>query len=296
LQLEDKLKRFLIELIRVAETRLPLDVYHALLKAYNEEDNPVAKQHLEAILRNVELAAKHSKPICQDTGTPIFYMKVGEDFPLKAKLYSIAVEAIREATRLIPLRPNAVNPIRGGNTGDNTGRYTPWFDVELVEGDRLEVTFAAKGGGSEAPSTLVMGLPVKGILNVWEAVLNTIVEAGPKPCPPVVVGVGVAALAEQAITIAKRAVLLRPLGSRHQEADVAKLEEELLKSINELGIGVHGFGGKTTALDVHVDYAHRHPATYAVAVVTSCWALRRASGYIDSTGAWEITSQHIQPS
>ncbi len=293
MELEEALKEFLVELIRVAETRLPLDVYEALRRAYEAEDNPVAKQHLEAILKNAELAAKLSKPICQDTGTPVFYVRMGEEFPLKARFYEVAAEAVREATRIVPLRPNAVNPIRGGNTGDNTGRHVPWFEVELVPGDRLEVTFVPKGGGSEAPSTLRMGLPVRGIVNVWEAVLQAIVEAGPKPCPPVVVGVGIAALSDQAMALAKRAALLRLIGVRHEEPDIAKLEEELLEAINSLGIGVHGFGGRTTALDVHVEYAHRHPATYAVAVATSCWALRRASGYIDSSGRWEITSKHI---
>jgi fumarate hydratase subunit alpha len=293
--LEDELRKFIIELITIAETRLPLDVYQALRRAYDEEDNPVAKKHLEAILRNVELAAKLSKPICQDTGTPVFYVKMGEEFPVRSRFREIAVEAVREATRRIPLRPNAVNPIKGGNTGDNTGRFVPWFEFEIVPGDRLEVTFVPKGGGSEAPSTLRMGLPVKGLLNVWETVLNAIVEAGPKPCPPVVVGVGIAALSEQALSLAKKAALLRPIGSRHEEPEVAKLEDQLLEAINSLGIGVHGFGGKFTALDVHVEYAHRHPATYAVAVATSCWALRRASGYIDSTGRWEITSKHVQP-
>ncbi|ABM80031.1 fumarate hydratase [Hyperthermus butylicus] len=292
-ELEARLREFLVELIRVAETRLPLDVYNALKKALEVEDNPIAKQHLEAILRNSELAAKLGKPICQDTGTPVFYIRLGEEFPLRAKIYEVATEAVREATRLIPLRPNAVNPIRGGNTGDNTGRHIPWFDVEIVPGDRLEVTFVAKGGGSEAPSTLNMALPIRGIRNVWETVLKAVVSAGPKPCPPVVVGVGIAALGEQALAIARKAALLRPLGERHPEPEIAELEEKLLDAINSLGIGVHGFGGKITALDVHIDYAHRHPATYAVGVVFNCWAIRRATGYITPDGRWEITSKHI---
>ncbi|BEP18314.1 fumarate hydratase [Pyrofollis japonicus] len=291
--LRAQLKEFLVELIKVAETRLPVDVYEALKKAYETEENPIAKQHLEAILRNSELAAKLGKPICQDTGTPVFYVEMGAEFPLRAEFYDIAREAVREATKLIPLRPNAVDPFRKKNTGDNTGRFVPWFEVEIVPGDELRVTFVAKGGGSEAPSTLKMGLPIRGVRNVWETVLEAIVEAGPKPCPPVVVGVGVAALSDQAMALAKRAALLRPLGERHPEPDIAELETKLLEAINELGIGAHGFGGKTTALDVHVEYAHRHPATYAVAVATNCWALRRATGYITSSGKWEITSKHI---
>ena len=289
----EELKSFLVELIRTAETRLPVDVYEALKHAYEIEENPIAKQHLGAILKNSELAAKLGKPICQDTGTPVFYVEMGADFPLRAEFYDVAREAVREATKLVPLRPNAVDPFKKKNTGDNTGRFVPWFEVEIVPGSDLKVTFVAKGGGSEAPSTLRMGLPIRGVRNVWETVLQAIVEAGPKPCPPVIVGVGVAALSDQAIALAKRAALLRPIGDRHPDPEIARLEEEMLKAVNELGIGAHGFGGKVTALDLHIEYAHRHPATYAVAVATNCWAMRRATGYITSEGKWEITSKHI---
>ncbi len=293
--LRDSLRSFLVQLIRVATTQLPEDVVNALRRAYEIEDNPVAKKQLEAILRNVELASKLWRPICQDTGTPYFYIKLGEEFPVKAGLEEIIREAVREATKLVPLRPNAVDPFRERNSGDNTGRFIPWIEVELVPGDRLEVTYVPKGGGSEAPSTLVMASPILGPRKLRETVLRAVVEAGPKPCPPVVIGVGVAAGADIALTLAKKAAVLRPIGSRHPEPEIAELEEELLKAVNELGIGVHGFGGKVTALDLHIEYAHRHPATYAIGVVMSCWATRRASGYIDSSGRWEITSHRNLP-
>jgi len=164
-----------------------------------------------------------------------------------------------------------------------------------VPGDSLEVTYVPKGGGSEAPSTLVMAPPIKGLEKLKETVLRAILEAGPKPCPPVVIGVGVAAGADIALTLAKMAAVLRPLGSRHPDPEIAKLEEELLHAVNQLEIGPHGFGGSTTALDLHIEYAHRHPATYAIAVVTSCWALRRASGVFYPDGRWEITSHKDLP-
>ncbi len=293
--LEDKLREFLVELIRIAATQLPPDVVEALRKAHEEEENPLARKQFEAILRNVELASKQWKPICQDTGTPYFYVKMGEDFPLRAKFYEIAREAVREATKKVPLRPNAVDPFRDRNSGDNTGKHIPWIHVELVPGDRLEVTYVPKGGGSEAPSTLVMAPPIKGMEKLKETVLRAILEAGPKPCPPVIVGVGVAAGADIALTLAKKAAVLRPIGSRHPEPEIAKLEEELLEAVNRLGIGPHGFGGKTTALDLHIEYAHRHPATFAIAVVTNCWAARRASGVFYPDGKWEITSHKNLP-
>ena len=293
--LRERLREFLVELIRVATTQLPDDVVEGLRRAYEAEENPVAKKQLEAILRNVELASRLWRPICQDTGTPYFYVKLGEDFPIRAGLEEVFREAVREATRVVPLRPNAVDPFRERNTGDNTGRFIPWIEVEIVPGDRLEVTYVPKGGGSEAPSTLVMAPPIQGLRRLKEAVLRAIVEAGPKPCPPVIIGVGVGPGADVALSLAKKAAVLRPVGSRHPDPEIARLEEELLRAVNELGIGPHGFGGKVTALDLHIEYAHRHPATYAIGVVTSCWATRRASGYIDSKGRWEITSHKKLP-
>ncbi len=293
--LRERLREFLVELIRVATTQLPDDVVEGLKRAYEAETNPIARRQLEAMLKNVELASRTWRPICQDTGTPYFYVKLGADFPLRAELEDVIREAVREATKVVPLRPNAVDPFRERNTGDNTGRFVPWVEVEVVPGDSLEVTYVAKGGGSEAPSTLAMAPPILGPRRLREVVLRAIVEAGPKPCPPVIVGVGIGPGADVAMALAKRAAVLRPVGSRHPDPEVAKLEEELLSAINRLGIGAHGFGGSVTALDVHVEYAHRHPATYAIGVVVSCWATRRATGVIDSRGEWRITSHRRLP-
>ncbi|WP_420820190.1 fumarate hydratase [Pyrodictium occultum] len=293
LGLEDRLRGFLVELIRLATTRLPRDVYEALERALEAEDNPLARMQLEAILENSRLAARLGRPICQDTGAPFFYLRVGDGFPLRSRLYDVAREAVREATRTVPLRPNAVDPLRGRNSGDNTGRYTPWVEVELVPGESLEAVYAPKGGGSEAPTGLYMALPLEGVGAVHRAVLETVAGAGPRACPPFVVGVGVAATGDQALALAKRALLLRRLGERHPDPEAAELEEKLLREVNELGLGAHGFGGRVTALDLHLEYGHRHPATYAVGVVLSCWALRRASGVFMPDGSWRITSSHI---
>jgi fumarate hydratase subunit alpha len=293
--LRDRVREFLVELIRVATTQLPDDVVRGLKRAYEVEDNPVARKQLEAILRNVELASRLWYPICQDTGTPYFYVKLGADFPLRAELDDVIREAVREATRKVPLRPNAVDPIRERNSGDNTGLYIPWIELELVPGDTMEVTYVAKGGGSEAPSTLVMAPPIQGAWKLRETVLKAVVDAGPKPCPPVIIGVGIGPGAAVALSLAKKAAVLRPVGSRHPDPEVAKLEEELLEAVNRLGIGAHGFGGRVTALDLHIEYAFRHPATYAIGVVVSCWATRRASGVIDSHGEWRITSHSRLP-
>ena len=167
----------------------------------------------------------------------------------------------------------------------------PWVDMEIVEGDSVKVTFMAKGGGSEYPSALKMIPPAEGIRGALKFVVETVYEAAAKPCPPVLVCVGVAGSADVAFKLSRRA-MLKPLGVRHENPKVAELERKLLEWINGLGIGAHGFGGRTTALDVKFEYGARHPASYAVAVSFMCWAIRRATFVINSKGEWSITSKH----
>jgi tartrate/fumarate subfamily iron-sulfur-dependent hydro-lyase alpha chain len=288
--LRDAIVRAVVEAIRVASTYLPPDVKDALRRAHSVETNPAAKAQLEAILRNVELAEKLKAPICQDTGLITFYVKLGAKFPAIDVVEEALVEATRVATREIPLRPNSVDPVTGKNPGDNTGRYTPVIIWDAVDpkGDYLEVAVVPKGGGSEYVAVFTMIPPGKGLEGVKEVVLDAVVKAGAMPCPPTIIGVGIAGTADMAIHLAKKCAVLRKVGSRHPEPAIAKLEERLLEMINELGIGTMGMGGRTTALDVHVDYAYRHPATYAVAVVFQCWAARRATVTIKPTGEYTI--------
>jgi len=288
--LRDVIVKAVVEGLRVASIYLPPDVKEALQRAYREETNPAAKAQLEAILRNIELAEKLKAPICQDTGLITYYVKLGARFPAIDVVEEALVEAARVATREIPLRPNSVDPITGRNPGDNTGRYTPVIVWDGVDpgGDYLEVTVVPKGGGSEYVAVFTMIPPGKGLEGVKEVVLDAVVRAGAMPCPPTIIGVGIAGTADMAIHLAKKCAVVRKVGSRHPEPAIAELEERLLKMINELGIGTMGMGGKTTALDVHIDYAYRHPATYAVAVVFQCWAARRATVTIKSTGEYTI--------
>ena len=290
-ELYTSFKNAALETIKTASIYIPLDVYEALKKAWETEENPVAKKQLEAILENIRLAAIEKKPICQDTGMMIFYVEVGKDFPLLGRIKDALTEAVREATVKVPLRPNAVDPMIGKNTGDNTGRYMPWVEYNIVEGDSARITFVAKGGGGEWPTEVKMLSPTLGLKGAKRFIIETVYEAGAKPCPPVIVSVGIAGALDIALTLSKRG-LTRPIGVRHPEPKVAELEEELLELINMIGIGPHGFGGKTTALDVKVDYGARHPACYAVAVSFLCWAARRATFEIDSKGKWSIISKH----
>jgi tartrate/fumarate subfamily iron-sulfur-dependent hydro-lyase alpha chain len=290
MSLEEAVVKAVVEAIARASIYLPPDVKQALQRAYEEETSPAAKAQLQAILKNIELAEKLKAPICQDTGLITFYVRVGAKFPA-INIEGALVKAVREATRSVPLRPNSVDPISGRNPGDNTGRYVPiviWDGVDS-ERDTLEITVVPKGGGSEYVTTFSMMPPGKGVEGVKELVLDAVIKAGAMPCPPVIIGVGIGGTADFAMHLAKKAATVRKIGTKHPDPAIAKLEEDLLRMVNELGIGAMGMGGKaSTALAVHVDYAYRHPATYAVAIAFQCWAARRATVTIKPDGSYFV--------
>lgn len=281
-------ERATILLLKAATTMLPPDVKEALEHARRIENNPLAIAQFDAILENVRIAKEEGIPLCQDTGLIIFYVSLGENFPLKASLHDILKAATIKATKEIPLRPNAVDIVTGRNSGDNTGRLIPWVEWELVSNsDLLEITVFPKGGGSEAPCIARVLSPAQGFKGVKKLVVDMVAEAAGKPCPPFSIGVGIGGTSDIAMKLAKKA-LLRPVGVRHKESFIAKLELELLELVNLLGIGPHGVGGKTTALTVNVEYAHRHPAAFPVAVAFNCWAARRSKMRVDSNGNVEF--------
>ena len=272
-----------VELLRKAVTTLPSDVKEALKRAYEVEEG-VGKIQLKNILDNIELAEKKQVPICQDTGTIYFYVKAGGRFKGLEKIRGALIKGVRRATVEIPLRPNAVNPLTQENSGDNTGFHIPHIYWEVVEGEEVEITVLPKGGGSENTSKYTMLKPSDGLDGVKKFVLETIIEAGAQPCPPTIIGAGLGGGADIAMKLAKTA-LLRPLNSHHPDQKVAEIEAELLEAANMTGIGPMGLGGKTTALAVHIEYAHRHPASYPVGIVFQCWAARRASAKILPDGS-----------
>jgi fumarate hydratase subunit alpha len=268
-----------IKLLELAATELPHDVKEALQRAYREEMSEVGKAQLKAILKNVELAEKMRAPLCQDTGVIIFYVKAGSQVTGLDKVEIALRKATMKATGEVPLRPNAVDPFTQKNTGNNTGRFIPYIHWDVVPGDTLEITAMLKGGGSENVSTLGMLSPNEGIKGLEKFVIDTVIKAGAKPCPPTILGVAVGGGADIAMKLAK-AALLKPLNQPNPNLELAKLEEKLRQAANQTGIGPMGLGGKITVLDVKVDYAHRHPASYPVAVAVQCWAARRASARI----------------
>jgi len=275
-----------VKLIQKAETELPKDVVDSLKKAYEIEEG-VAKTQIGAILENIELADKSKRPMCQDTGIQTFFVEVGIDFPYISKLRNLIVDSVKKATKEVPLRPNTVDPFTGKNSGDNTGEYIPYVTWDFKEGEDVFITVLPKGGGSENMSKLGMLKPGVGIEGVKDFVVDEMVKAAGNPCPPTVVGVGIGGGADLALKLGKKS-LLRPVGNRNEDKNIAKIEEELIERINKSGIGPMGLGGKTTVLDVHIQKAHRHPASLPVGIAVQCWADRRARMIIHKDGSWEV--------
>lgn len=283
------LENALVEAIRRAVTSVTPETEQHLRAAINAESSDAARVQLTAILENVEVGKSEGRPICQDTGTPTFFVEAGSDFPALDSLRPAIISAVRRATREVPLRPNAVDPLSHQNSNDNTGRHVPVIHWDIVDGDRATIHVIPKGGGSENMSKLVMMTPGRGLKGVKEIVLEHVAAMEGKACPPTIIGIGLGGGSDLAMELAKKA-LLRPVGQRHPEGRVAALEKELLEKINRLGIGPMGIGGATTVMDVKIEYAHRHPASFPVAIVPQCWANRQATLHIEADGSVEVVA------
>lgn len=254
-----------------AEVRLPPDVERVLSAAYDREGNPVARVELGNILANISLAARGGSLICQDTGIPVIYLTVPPDLPYTRGLEEALARGVRIATERIPLRPNAVDPCTRKNTGDNTGPGIPAIHVR--PGEKLAVTVLPKGAGSENVSRIGMLLPTQ-TRDVERFVVETVALAGGRPCPPVILGVGIGSTFDGVAALAKEALLL-PVDT------MDPFEQALCDAVNTLGIGPMGLGGDTTALAVKVRRAACHTASLPVAVNVQCWACRRATRIVE---------------
>lgn len=254
--------------IQEAEVFLPPDVKAALDAAYEVEDDPVARGELENIRANISWAEKMNLPLCQDTGIAVIYLTVPHCCPLPERdLRDAVYDGIRRATGSVPLRPNAVDPVSRENSGDNTGVSIP--PIHISEGPELTITVLPKGAGSENVSRIGMLLPSQAG-TIPEFIIETVLLAGGRPCPPIVVGVGIGGTFDLAAALAKEALLL-PIDT------MDPYEAEICTAINNLGIGPMGLGGRSTALAVKVKKAHCHTASLPVAVNIQCWACRRAT-------------------
>jgi len=254
-----------------ANTQLPEDMNNCICRFRQEEPWPQAREILDRIVENYTIAAEEKMPICQDTGMAVVFLKIGQEVHISGDLTEAVNEGVRRGYGEGYLRKSVVrDPLDRVNTGDNTPAI---LHTEIVPGDRVEITVAPKGFGSENMSKIAMLRPSDGVEGVKEFVVKAVEEAGPNPCPPIVVGVGIGGTFEKCAYLAKKA-LLRPVDESNPNPYYADLEKELLDKINALGIGPQGFGGRTTALAVNIETFPTHIAGLPVAVNISCHVTR----------------------
>jgi tartrate/fumarate subfamily iron-sulfur-dependent hydro-lyase alpha chain len=269
----------ILELVRRGVTELPKDV-EAALAAARKKESGLARVHLDAIVKNIALSKRLGSPICQDTGVPIFFVW-SRSFDSGVREGIVA--GVREATKSVPLRPSVVHPITRENPGDNAGAGVPEIHWIPSEREGLEIYYMPKGAGSENTSRYFNLPPSDPERSLRRAVIETVMAAGGKPCPPTIIGIGIGSTMSRAGLLAKRSHT-RAIGDRSPDRDIARLERKILRDVNSLGIGPMGMGGKTTALDVHIEFAACHTASLPVAINLQCWAARGAFLSIDGRG------------
>ncbi|HOA64156.1 MAG TPA: fumarate hydratase [Bacilli bacterium] len=253
------------------------DILTKLRKALKEEQSPLGREVLQQIITNDEIAQKERVPMCQDTGIVVVFVELGSQIVFEGDIYEAINEGVAEAYVEGNLRKSVVaHPLVRKNTGTNAPAVT---HIKIVPGTDVKITVAPKGGGSENMSLVKMLIPADGVEGIKKLVLKTIFESGGKPCPPIVVGIGLGGTFEKAALLAKEA-LMRDLGDKSDDPVIAKLEEELLEEINKLGVGPMGFGGTTTALGVKINTYPCHIASLPVAINIQCHAARHKSRVI----------------
>ena len=254
-----------------ANYHLPPDMKKQIISSSKEESWETASIILDQIIENFNIADENLQPICQDTGLACVFLSIGQDLHINGNLEDAVNEGVRKGYSEGYLRKSVVSdPLNRVNTGDNTPAMI-YYDI--CPGDKLKITVAPKGFGSENMSQIKMLKPSDGIEGVKDFVIKVVEDAGPNPCPPIVVGVGIGGTFDKAAYLAKKA-LMRPVDQRNSEDFYAELEEELLEKINALGIGPQGFGGRTTALAVNIEKFPTHIAGLPVAVNINCHVTR----------------------
>ena len=281
---EETAKELYIRALKI----LPPDVREALKKASAKETHPTAKEIFQTILRNVEVSDQKNMLICQDTGLPIYLVKVGSHFPFDgAKVSAALKEGAKRATLEHPFRGSSTHPVTRVNPQTSVGEGLPIIYWDFVaDSDCLDILMVPKGSGSENMSAMKMFIPADGVGAIKKFVVDTVLQSGSNPCPPGIIGVGIGGTADLVAKLAKEAIA-RPVGSHNHDPLFAKMEDELYEAINSLGIGPMGLGGDVTTLAVHIEWAHTHITQNPVAVNTQCWPARRARGKIYPNGKVE---------
>jgi hydro-lyases, Fe-S type, tartrate/fumarate subfamily, alpha region len=274
-RLPEPVEQVVVNLLRLANTKLPQDIGWALEAAAAWEVNKTAYVQLGAIMDNVKKAEFMGRPMCQDTGIPIFYVKGRFNSSVRDEITA----GLKRATETIPMRPNTVDPITRKNPGNNMGKGMPIIHFIPTDDDFTEISVLLKGAGSENMTKLEMLNPSDGMEGVKRFIVDSVLNAGGKPCPPSIVGVGIGGTSDECLAMAKEALLI-PLDRENFDPILKELEEELFVKLNSSGLGPMGLGGSTTVLGVRVKTAYCHTASLPVAVNIGCWATRRASARI----------------
>jgi fumarate hydratase subunit alpha len=267
------LQTILNEMLVHATTQLPNDILGAIKEAHAHETKDIAKKQLEAILNSAHLSDEKDLPLCQDTGLVTLFVS-GALIDHMDDVEKALVHAVQSLTAKGSMRANVVHPLTRKNTGTNTGLNQPEVLVDKST-EKTTMKMILKGAGSENFTNLKMMVPTASRQDIFKHILQVVIDAGGKTCPPNILGIGIGGSAIQAMFNSKHA-LLREIGSRHPDPDVAQFETSLAKAINELGIGTMGLGGDTTVLDVHIETAGAHTACLPVAISFGCWANRVA--------------------
>lgn len=267
---------------------LPPDVREALQQAHARETNPSAKEVFKAMLKAVEIADRQKTLVCQDTGLPIYMVRVGSGFHWDgAEIKERLSVGARRATHEFPFRGSSTHPVTRLNPQTSVGMNLPVLYVDFIkDADFIEILMIPKGSGSENMSAMKMFIPADGVRAVKKFVLDTFIAAGANPCPPGILGVGIGGTADLVMRLAKEAIA-RPVGRRNEDPDIARMEIELEEAINATGIGPMGLGGDVSTLGVHIEMAHTHITQNPVAVNTQCWPARRARARIFPDGRIE---------
>jgi fumarate hydratase subunit alpha len=283
-----QLTEVIIELLKRASIRLPRSVKEKLQEALFKEEEEISKRQLETILENISIAEAKRIPVCQDTGVPMFFLRVGRNWPANNDVAAAITEGTAKATKLIPLRENVIHPLTKENSGTNTGWRMPFINYEMIPEDFTEIQVLLKGFGSEAKTSLAY-IPTSEdvIRGTIKFVLDCARKGFGEPCPPYIVGVGMGGTSDIAAVLAKKAFLRLPLGKKNPDRTAADLEEKLLEAVNATGIGSMGMGGITTALAVHVELCGTHSAAVPVVFAIQCWADRQAAVRIHAKGTLE---------
>jgi len=268
---------------------IPPDVVEAIRRAAAGETLEVAKRIFSHYVESIELGRNKDMIVCQDTGIPIYWLEIGGKLRLDgARLKAAIVQGTERATREHPLRSSIVSPIKRENRQTSTGDGIPIIHYDFIpDSEVLDILFMPKGSGSENMSFMTMLVPADGVNGIKRFVLEHVVGAGAKPCPPTIVGVGIGGSSDLCMALAKKATT-RPLGSKHPDPTMAALEEELFEAINQTGIGPQGLGGNTTALAVHIESAWTHITCNPVAVNMQCWRAERRRAKITVDGKVEF--------